>query len=188
MYVMCELWAVTILRCASIARFSNRTLLAHFIVHQQSYRYNFFHWPSLPDSKLVVIAIANTMDLPERILTNKVSSRLGNYCGCGCHATFLSATHGTHAHTYMHLLPGLRHNVRPHTRLLPTLHLPTTRSNPAIPPAGSRAHFRATGRQFLCAQGWRGVGGCATGVGYFPEGCGSCGEGRGWCWRCKAAW
>lgn len=39
--------------------------------------YNFFNWPSLSKSKLIVIAIANTMDLPERTLTNKTSSRLG---------------------------------------------------------------------------------------------------------------
>ena len=28
--------------------------------------YNFFNWPTLAGSKLVVLAIANTMDLPER--------------------------------------------------------------------------------------------------------------------------
>ncbi|KAJ3037270.1 Origin recognition complex, subunit 1 [Rhizophlyctis rosea] len=40
--------------------------------------YNFFNWPFLPHSRLIVIAIANTMDLPERLLVNKVSSRLGD--------------------------------------------------------------------------------------------------------------
>lgn len=43
----------------------------------QTVMYNFFDWPNNPGSKLIVIAIANTMDLPERILTNRVSSRLG---------------------------------------------------------------------------------------------------------------
>ncbi|KAJ8328968.1 Origin recognition complex, subunit 1 [Batrachochytrium dendrobatidis] len=43
----------------------------------QSVVYNFFEWPNLPYSKLVVVAIANTMDLPERMLSNKISSRLG---------------------------------------------------------------------------------------------------------------
>ena len=38
--------------------------------------YNLFDWPNRPNSKLVVIAIANTMDLPERMLMNKVASRL----------------------------------------------------------------------------------------------------------------
>jgi Cdc6-like AAA superfamily ATPase len=44
---------------------------------KQSVVYNFFDWPNLPYSRLIVVAIANTMDLPERMLSNKVSSRLG---------------------------------------------------------------------------------------------------------------
>ena len=47
------------------------------VTKKQSVVYNFFDWPNLPHSKLIVVAIANTMDLPERMLTNKVSSRLG---------------------------------------------------------------------------------------------------------------
>lgn len=47
------------------------------VTKKQTVMYNFFEWPNRPNSKLVVVAIANTMDLPERILTNKVSSRLG---------------------------------------------------------------------------------------------------------------
>ena len=47
------------------------------VTKKQSVVYNFFDWPNLPNSKLIVVAIANTMDLPERTLTNKVSSRLG---------------------------------------------------------------------------------------------------------------
>ncbi len=43
----------------------------------QNVMYNFFNWPTYEKSKLIVIAVANTMDLPERVLTNKVSSRLG---------------------------------------------------------------------------------------------------------------
>ena len=43
----------------------------------QSVMYNFFNWPSLPHSRLIVLAVANTMDLPERTLSNKISSRLG---------------------------------------------------------------------------------------------------------------
>ena len=39
--------------------------------------YNFFNWPTYSTSKLIVIAVANTMDLPERMLTNKIASRLG---------------------------------------------------------------------------------------------------------------
>ncbi|KAL3961629.1 hypothetical protein ACCO45_003152 [Purpureocillium lilacinum] len=39
--------------------------------------YNFFNWPTLRHSRLIVLAVANTMDLPERTLSNKISSRLG---------------------------------------------------------------------------------------------------------------
>jgi Cdc6-like AAA superfamily ATPase len=47
------------------------------VTQKQSIVYNFFEWPNLPYSRLIVVAIANTMDLPERMLSNKVSSRLG---------------------------------------------------------------------------------------------------------------
>ena len=43
----------------------------------QSVMYNFFNWPNLSHSRLIVLAVANTMDLPERTLSNKISSRLG---------------------------------------------------------------------------------------------------------------
>ncbi len=39
--------------------------------------YNFFNWPALKHSRLIVLAVANTMDLPERTLSNRISSRLG---------------------------------------------------------------------------------------------------------------
>ncbi|KAG0326970.1 Origin recognition complex, subunit 1 [Dissophora globulifera] len=47
------------------------------VTAKQSVMYNFFEWPTLPHSRLIVVAVANTMDLPERMLSNKVSSRLG---------------------------------------------------------------------------------------------------------------
>lgn len=47
------------------------------VTKKQTVVYNFFEWPNLKHSRLIVVAIANTMDLPERLLTNKVSSRLG---------------------------------------------------------------------------------------------------------------
>lgn len=43
----------------------------------QDIMYNFFNWTTYENAKLIVIAVANTMDLPERQLGNKVSSRIG---------------------------------------------------------------------------------------------------------------
>ena len=46
------------------------------MTRKQDVLYNLFDWPTKPNSKLVVLAIANTMDLPERVMMNRVSSRL----------------------------------------------------------------------------------------------------------------
>lgn len=51
--------------------------LDQLVTKNQSLMYNFFNWPNLPHSRLIVLAVANTMDLPERMLSNKISSRLG---------------------------------------------------------------------------------------------------------------
>lgn len=51
--------------------------LDHLLTKNQSLMYNLFNWPTYCNSNLIVIAIANTMDLPERVLSNKISSRLG---------------------------------------------------------------------------------------------------------------
>ena len=51
--------------------------LDQLVTKNQTVMYNFFNWPSLHHSRLVVLAVANTMDLPERTLSNKISSRLG---------------------------------------------------------------------------------------------------------------
>ncbi|WFD42402.1 Origin recognition complex, subunit 1 [Malassezia psittaci] len=48
-----------------------------FVTSRQDVIYNLFHWPNLSNSHLVVIAVANTMDLPERTLQPKIASRLG---------------------------------------------------------------------------------------------------------------
>lgn len=45
--------------------------------HKQDVMYNLFDWPTHKGARLVVLTIANTMDLPERIMVNRVSSRLG---------------------------------------------------------------------------------------------------------------
>ncbi|KAJ8684152.1 hypothetical protein QAD02_019944 [Eretmocerus hayati] len=44
---------------------------------RQDVVYNLLDWPTKTNAKLVVVTIANTMDLPERILMGKVSSRMG---------------------------------------------------------------------------------------------------------------
>ena len=46
------------------------------LTKNQKVIYNFFDWPNKTNSQLIVLAIANTMDLPERTLSNKVASRL----------------------------------------------------------------------------------------------------------------
>ncbi|KAL0260762.1 Origin recognition complex, subunit 1 [Diplodia seriata] len=50
--------------------------LDQLVTKNQSVMYNFFNWPGLRHSRLIVLAVANTMDLPERTLSNKISSRL----------------------------------------------------------------------------------------------------------------
>ncbi|XP_066249026.1 origin recognition complex subunit 1 [Euwallacea similis] len=44
---------------------------------RQDVVYNLLDWPSKSKDQLVVITIANTMDLPERLLMSRVTSRLG---------------------------------------------------------------------------------------------------------------
>ena len=53
--------------------------LDQMVTKNQSVMYNFFNWPGLRHSRLIVLAVANTMDLPERTLSNKISSRLGSF-------------------------------------------------------------------------------------------------------------
>lgn len=54
--------------------------LDQLVTKNQGVMYNFFNWPGLRHSRLIVLAVANTMDLPERTLSNKISSRLGKFC------------------------------------------------------------------------------------------------------------
>ncbi|XP_034651981.1 origin recognition complex subunit 1 [Drosophila subobscura] len=44
---------------------------------RQDVVYNLLDWPTKAAARLVVVTIANTMDLPERLLMGKVTSRLG---------------------------------------------------------------------------------------------------------------
>ena len=43
---------------------------------KQTVLYNLFDWPTRQHAKLIVLAVANTMDLPEKVMMNKVASRL----------------------------------------------------------------------------------------------------------------
>lgn len=65
--------------CAQISHSSVVLMdeLDQMVTPKQDVIYNFFNWPTLVESKLVVIAVANTMDLPERHLNARVRSRLG---------------------------------------------------------------------------------------------------------------
>jgi Cdc6-like AAA superfamily ATPase len=50
--------------------------LDYLVTQKQSVLYNLFEWSLHPGSPLVVVAIANTMDMPERLMP-KVASRMG---------------------------------------------------------------------------------------------------------------
>ena len=50
--------------------------LDQLVTPKQDVVYNSSNWPTLVGSKLV-IGVANTMDLPVRVMTSRVRSRLG---------------------------------------------------------------------------------------------------------------
>lgn len=50
--------------------------LDYMVTRKQTVLYNLFDWPTRPNVRLVVVGIANTMDLPERLLP-RIASRLG---------------------------------------------------------------------------------------------------------------
>lgn len=50
--------------------------LDQLLTAKQDVVYNFFNWPTMRDSQLFVVAVANRMDLPQQ-LAAKVKSRLG---------------------------------------------------------------------------------------------------------------
>lgn len=51
--------------------------LDQLVQRTQTVMYNMLNWTLYPRSQLVVVAVANTMDLPERVLNNKLTLRLG---------------------------------------------------------------------------------------------------------------
>ncbi|XP_037672612.1 origin recognition complex subunit 1 [Choloepus didactylus] len=68
---------------------------------KQDVMYNLFDWPTHKEARLVVLTIANTMDLPERIMMNRVSSRLG--------LTRMSFQPYTHSQLQQILVSRLKH-------------------------------------------------------------------------------
>ncbi|OCF39968.1 origin recognition complex subunit 1 [Kwoniella heveanensis CBS 569] len=50
--------------------------LDQLLTAKQDVVYNFFNWPTMPDSQIFVIAVANRMDLPQH-LAAKIKSRIG---------------------------------------------------------------------------------------------------------------
>ena len=53
----------------------------YLISRSQKELYTLVDWPTKPNSRLIVIGIANTLDLPERLLLPRIASRFGNE-GC----------------------------------------------------------------------------------------------------------
>lgn len=51
--------------------------LDYLVTKDQNLLYNLFDWPHYKQSKLIIIGIANTMNLPEQLLP-KITSRMGN--------------------------------------------------------------------------------------------------------------
>ncbi|PHJ15763.1 aaa family protein, partial [Cystoisospora suis] len=47
------------------------------VTPKQRVLYTLFDWPTQPHAKLVVLGIANTIDLPDRLLSSRCSSRVG---------------------------------------------------------------------------------------------------------------
>jgi hypothetical protein len=91
--------------------------LDQLVTAKQDVVYNFFNWPTLVGSKLVVLAVANTMDLPERVMNGRVRSRLG---------VLRPPFHGGHF-----VLMSLLYRHGPNQ--LPTLHNTPARENRSSP-------------------------------------------------------
>lgn len=90
--------------------------LDQLVTKNQAVMYNFFNWPTLRHSRLIVLAVANTMDLPERTLSNKISSRLGmpSTCCC-CSLLSLNMLYRPHKNYLSRLQPRTTHEDYPVT-------------------------------------------------------------------------
>lgn len=70
--------------------------LDQLVSSKQSEIYNFFNWPTLPGSRLIVLAVANTMDMPEKVFKGKVVSRLGTITTCVHLISLIRDRHDSH--------------------------------------------------------------------------------------------
>lgn len=65
------------IRCSKCLQFDIIILQLDLLwTRRQDVVYNLLDWPTKSASRLIVLAIANTMDLPERLLMGRVTSRL----------------------------------------------------------------------------------------------------------------
>lgn len=49
----------------------------YLITRKQEILYDFFDWANVPQSRFIVIAISNTVNLPEKVFDEKIQSRMG---------------------------------------------------------------------------------------------------------------
>ena len=69
--------------------------LDQLLTTKQDVIYNFFNWPTIAQSKLIVLAVANTMDLPTRVMSGKVRSRMGMLYSSESRTGLMSSRDGT---------------------------------------------------------------------------------------------
>ena len=106
--------------------------LDQLVTKNQSVMYNFFNWPQLRHSRLIVLAVANTMDLPERTLSNKISSRLGEQI------------------LDLFSIKNIANNFRSHTYHFPRLHPRSTNEDHPISPGRRPREYRRARCHPIC--------------------------------------
>lgn len=76
--ILYHLSILSILFILSLLIFNILLLQLDFLcTKRQDIVYNLLDWPTKSTAQLIVVTIANTMDLPERVLMGRVTSRLG---------------------------------------------------------------------------------------------------------------
>lgn len=77
--ILCEMYMKFLqhIRSSNCLQFDKIILQLDLLwTRRQDVVYNLLDWPTKSASRLIVLAIANTMDLPERLLMGRVTSRL----------------------------------------------------------------------------------------------------------------